>query len=224
MYFVCEPCEYETNDISNFTRHKRSIKHKRITREIEKDSHSSCDSEQDQNFEQTIINMQKNDNYEKKYQESKTTNCLNNYNEQNTELKNKIIFLEEQNKDFKSRIISLEEQNKKLLDTVLKFVDNGNNQVIVKSTVKKQQIPKALKNLVWDTHVGKHIGETLCKCCNKTPITQMNFQCGHIIAEVNGGSMTVENLLPICQPCNNSMYTKNLLDFSEQLMNAQKST
>lgn len=45
----------------------------------------------------------------------------------------------------------------------------------------------------------------------------MSFNCGHIIAEANGGevtvSKTVSNLKPICQNCNSSMGTKNMDDF-----------
>jgi ribosomal protein S27E len=32
-----------------------------------------------------------------------------------------------------------------------------------------------------------------------TDITQMSFNCGHIIAEANGGKLIVSNLKPICK-------------------------
>ena len=41
----------------------------------------------------------------------------------------------------------------------------------------------------------------------------MSFNCGHIIAEANGGKVIVSNLKPICQNCNSSMGTKNMDDF-----------
>ena len=41
----------------------------------------------------------------------------------------------------------------------------------------------------------------------------MSFNCGHIIAEANGGGIIVSNLKPICQNCNSSMGTKNMDDF-----------
>ena len=41
----------------------------------------------------------------------------------------------------------------------------------------------------------------------------MSFNCGHIIAEANGGELIVSNLKPICQNCNSSMGTKNMDDF-----------
>ena len=44
----------------------------------------------------------------------------------------------------------------------------------------------------------------------------MSFHCGHIIAEINGGTITVSNLKPICQNCNSSMGVKNMNDFMQQ--------
>jgi hypothetical protein len=41
----------------------------------------------------------------------------------------------------------------------------------------------------------------------------MSFNCGHIIAEANGGEIIVSKLKPICQNCNSSMGTKNMDDF-----------
>ena len=54
-------------------------------------------------------------------------------------------------------------------------------------------------------------------CCTVTDITQMSFNCGHIIAEYNGGESIVSNLKPICQNCNSSMGTKNMEDFMKTL-------
>ena len=58
-----------------------------------------------------------------------------------------------------------------------------------------------------------YIGKAKCMCCNSTDITQMSFNCGHIIAEANGGNTIVSNLKPICQNCNSSMGTKNMNEF-----------
>ena len=41
----------------------------------------------------------------------------------------------------------------------------------------------------------------------------MNFHCGHITSEKNGGDMTLNNLLPICALCNSSMGSVNMWDF-----------
>lgn len=81
---------------------------------------------------------------------------------------------------------------------------------------KKTPIPKKIKQLVWNKYVGEEKGTSLCKCCNVTTISQMDFACGHIISENDGGTITVENLLPICSLCNTSMNSKNMNDFIEK--------
>ena len=79
--------------------------------------------------------------------------------------------------------------------------------------IKKKPIPSTVKKLVWNTNIGEEIGKTKCLCCRSTDITQMSFNCGHIIAEANGGNTIVSNLKPICQNCNSSMGTKNMNEF-----------
>jgi 5-methylcytosine-specific restriction endonuclease McrA len=78
---------------------------------------------------------------------------------------------------------------------------------------KKKSISATVKRLVWNTNIGEDIGKTKCMCCKSTDITQMSFNCGHIIAETNGGETIVSNLKPICQNCNSSMGTKNMNEF-----------
>ena len=79
--------------------------------------------------------------------------------------------------------------------------------------ITKQSIPLALKRNVWNKHIGENIGKHLCLCCKLTDITQMNFSCGHIISEHNGGELKLNNLKPICVSCNSSMGTKNMDEF-----------
>ena len=82
---------------------------------------------------------------------------------------------------------------------------------------KKKAISSTIKKLVWNINIGEAIGKAKCLCCNSTDITQMSFNCGHIIAEANGGETIVSNLKPICQNCNSSMGTKNMEDFMKTL-------
>ncbi len=79
--------------------------------------------------------------------------------------------------------------------------------------IRKKNIPVALKRKVWSRWIGEEIGKTKCFCCKLTEITQLNFSCGHIVAEANGGSLNIENLRPICTSCNSSMGTQNMNDF-----------
>ena len=50
----------------------------------------------------------------------------------------------------------------------------------------KQIIPKSLRISVWDKYIGEKIGKIKCLCCELSDITQLKFECGHIIAEANG--------------------------------------
>ena len=85
-----------------------------------------------------------------------------------------------------------------------------------KDRYKKKSIPKSLKKMTWDKWIGPNIGKTKCLCCKHQEIRQIEFHCGHIIAEVNGGKTTVENLKPICAQCNLSMGSMNMNEFIKQ--------
>jgi len=89
---------------------------------------------------------------------------------------------------------------------------------IKKDKKKKKSISSTIKRLVWNTNIGEAIGKSKCTCCKSTDITQLSFNCGHIIAESNGGDTIVSNLKPICQNCNSSMGTKNMNDFMSSLV------
>ena len=82
---------------------------------------------------------------------------------------------------------------------------------------KKINIPKALKIAVWNKYIGEEIGKTKCLCCNITDITQLKFHTGHIISEINGGNINIDNLKPICESCNKSMGKKNMNEFMSLL-------
>ena len=85
--------------------------------------------------------------------------------------------------------------------------------VVVTVRCRKDTIPKALRIVVWDTFIGKEKGTAKCVCCRHAEIRQLDFECGHVIAESLGGTTTADNLRPICGSCNRSMGTQNLLDF-----------
>lgn len=79
-----------------------------------------------------------------------------------------------------------------------------------KTKRRKQTIPKALKIAVWKKWVGMEIGMTCCSICETNTISQMDFHCGHIVAEAEGGETCLSNLRPICGKCNQSMGRQNL--------------
>lgn len=81
---------------------------------------------------------------------------------------------------------------------------------------KKKPIPVALKRNVWNKWIGEAIGKSKCMCCKLTEITMLNFACGHIVAEANGGELKLDNLKPICVSCNSSMGTQNMNTYIEK--------
>jgi hypothetical protein len=81
------------------------------------------------------------------------------------------------------------------------------------NTKPKQSIPKKIKQLVWNKYIGEKNGIGKCLCCQITEISQMSFQCGHIISEKNGGDIKISNLVPICPLCNTSMGSTNMREW-----------
>lgn len=100
------------------------------------------------------------------------------------------------------------------------FLKNVVVQQTRKKTGAKKAIPKAMKRLVWDTYIGEDVGKAKCLCCNHSYIRQIEFHCGHVIAEANGGKITLENLRPICAQCNLSMRTTNMDEFKKMFERA----
>jgi 5-methylcytosine-specific restriction endonuclease McrA len=70
---------------------------------------------------------------------------------------------------------------------------------------RKANIPKALREQVWLQTFGK-IYEHSChiEWCNNI-INVFDFHVGHDIPESKGGTLTIDNLKPICARCNLSM-------------------
>jgi 5-methylcytosine-specific restriction endonuclease McrA len=90
-------------------------------------------------------------------------------------------------------------------------IHSGKQLKTVKQTKKK--IPKKVKTDCWDTWMGKQNRKGICKCCNKQEIDISDFQAGHILSEKNGGTVDIDNLIPLCSQCNLSMSSKNLDEY-----------
>jgi 5-methylcytosine-specific restriction endonuclease McrA len=76
----------------------------------------------------------------------------------------------------------------------------------------KKNIPKALREQVWIKKFG-HNFEAKCPIswC-KNNISVFNYEVGHNKPESLGGSLDLENLLPICGKCNKSMSNNYSID------------
>ena len=90
-------------------------------------------------------------------------------------------------------------------------------RVLPLGILKKQKIPKAVKEQLWLRDMGR-VFEGKCKtawCVNT--VTVYDFQCGHNQPESKGGPTTLENLVVLCSRCNTSM--GNQYTFSEWTVN-----
>ena len=97
------------------------------------------------------------------------------------------------NNDFKKRVVSL-----------INYSANSEWFTLAKG-YRRPKVPKKICEQTWiDTfgEVFKHPCH-ISWCTNM--ITAFDFQTGHNIAQSNGGSMSPENLKPICSRCNSSM-------------------
>jgi hypothetical protein len=85
---------------------------------------------------------------------------------------------------------------------------------VAKPRIEKQKIPKVIKDEIWDYYIGNDVAQILCPCCQKTPITMREFVAGHVLSEKNGGTVTRENIVPICNKCNSSMGARHMIEFT----------
>ena len=83
---------------------------------------------------------------------------------------------------------------------------------------KKQSIPKNVRIIIWNHYIGEDIIKHRCLCCKKVVICNTNFDVGHVISEKNGGTHEINNLRPICSPCNSSCGIMNINDFKKMII------
>lgn len=81
---------------------------------------------------------------------------------------------------------------------------------------KRKNTPASLRVKVWDTYIGLDVGQIDCPMCEIMKIYQINFHCSHVVADIEGGECSVENLRPLCSVCNQSMGKQNMLDFAKK--------
>ena len=90
--------------------------------------------------------------------------------------------------------------------------DTSDVSVCSDTIYKKETIPKTVRNCVWLNYFQME-REGKCKCCLRETISISNFHCGHIKAEANGGTTTLDNLKPICMLCNCSTQKQDMHEF-----------
>lgn len=143
----------------------------------------------------------------------KTIKDLRNYGNDND---NKIKLLEEELATLKKELLGKEYTGEKI-DKINDFIDDLKEKpkTKVKVVKTKDRIPQAVRRVVWNNYTGETEGNTKCYVGCGTVISQMSFECGHIVSENNGGKTVISNLRPICSLCNKSMGTRNLEDFKK---------
>jgi hypothetical protein len=81
--------------------------------------------------------------------------------------------------------------------------------------MERKSIPKTVRIQVWNQNIGEEQGIGKCNVCS-TEIKVSNFDCGHIVAAIEGGPDILKNLVPICRLCNLSMGKENLNEFKNK--------
>lgn len=95
----------------------------------------------------------------------------------------------------------------------------GDADAAQKATKKKRKNPRlstAVRNAVWNEWVGVELGVGPCHCCGR-PISQQDYECGHVVAASRGGSNAPSNLRPLCRACNRSMRDENMYEFKQRV-------
>lgn len=77
----------------------------------------------------------------------------------------------------------------------------------------KKPLSGRFRQINWAKHVGTQTGACLCFTGCGKEITQLDFECGHIIAEAHGGASSHSNIVPICSKCNRSMGTESMVEY-----------
>jgi len=99
-----------------------------------------------------------------------------------------------------------------LIKKILKHCGGKKLDKPIKKTTKRKSIDPQLRKKLWEMYIGQKT-DGKCYCCWKNSITPFTychtFHAGHIISRYNGGSDSINNLLPICRDCNMQMGTEN---------------
>jgi hypothetical protein len=75
-------------------------------------------------------------------------------------------------------------------------------------TNKSKSFSNIIRAEVWNKY--NKTTDAKCFCCKKEDISSFNFDMGHVISRHKRGNDSVENLRPICRPCNNHMRTTDM--------------
>ena len=80
----------------------------------------------------------------------------------------------------------------------------------------RPKLKKMVRIKVWNSWIGTDKRYGVCQICLDEPISITCFHVGHIQSWNRGGLSRLDNLLPVCQSCNDSMGTANVIDSMNQ--------
>ena len=94
-------------------------------------------------------------------------------------------------------------------------------QPMNKKQYRKKNIPKKIREEVWIRYFKKkYQSKCYISWCSNT-VDVFNFQVGHNIPESKGGTLSLNNLKPICDRCNYSMGSNYTIDEWNNINNKQ---
>lgn len=150
------------------------------------------------------------DDLEEKYNETEDHLMCANINSKQEE-----VFISSYQKERERYIITEIEKiknNYRQKQENLKYnwlIKKGNN-IIGDISIKPNKIDHIMRTQVWNEYIGIDIGSIICPYCCANKISQLNFECGHVISEANNGKIELDNFRPICNKCNKSMGKKTM--------------
>ena len=112
-----------------------------------------------------------------------------------------------QNYEWLTRIIEINKEDC-TFDSYLLIPHN-----LINSNSRK--LSKAKRRQIWEKRNKEASLKGKCYTCNRE-IDYDDFQAGHIVSHFHGGKMTLNNLEPICSPCNLDMGIENLNEYKRK--------
>jgi 5-methylcytosine-specific restriction endonuclease McrA len=105
-----------------------------------------------------------------------------------------------------------EAQRKQQAAQRIRVLDARREEIQAASLRESRQPPRKRRGEVWAAHFGTST-KGACYCCKKHLDVFDTWETGHIIAHSRGGTIAVDNLRPVCGPCNTSMGDENMDEF-----------
>lgn len=177
--YCCEKCNYACKENWILNRHFESKKHT-----------NADPNKESKGVKRFVCKCKKFYKSDKALIYHQNHNCTNhelvaelklNNKELKKGLKESDTTIKKKNKIIKEKDIVIKEKEK-----IIEKEEEIKNEKKFKKKLKKN-IPQALRIAVWNQYIGEDIGKSNCYVGCGTEIAQLRFECGHVIAETNGG-------------------------------------